>query len=160
MQSIGGASRAPAREGDGAEAGGSSALVALLDEWCDLTEPLHGVEPDDDTVDEIMRLREEMEKIIGASRMDVVRRARMEVLREQTGDCCQTCGALLEFDPKYADWKTTRPIPGRKKHEAQYRATIDHIKPKSKGGNSRLDNLALYCQPCNGRKGNQYEEPG
>lgn len=33
--------------------------------------------------------------------------------------------------------------------------TIDHIRPWSKGGRSDLDNAALYCRPCNSRKGNR-----
>ena len=29
---------------------------------------------------------------------------------------------------------------------------IDHIKPRLYGGTNALNNLALACQPCNGRK--------
>ena len=32
-------------------------------------------------------------------------------------------------------------------------ATIDHIKPKSRGGNSNIKNLCLACYPCNQNKG-------
>jgi len=36
--------------------------------------------------------------------------------------------------------------------------TIDHIKPKSKGGTYHIDNLDPMCQKCNSAKGNKYEE--
>lgn len=34
-------------------------------------------------------------------------------------------------------------------------ATIDHIIPKSKGGNYHLENLALACYQCNRKKGSK-----
>ncbi|TDL43594.1 HNH endonuclease [Microbacterium oleivorans] len=30
--------------------------------------------------------------------------------------------------------------------------TADHVLPKSRGGEDRLDNLVASCQPCNARK--------
>lgn len=33
-------------------------------------------------------------------------------------------------------------------------ATIDHIVPRSKGGSEDMENLALACNYCNGKKGN------
>jgi 5-methylcytosine-specific restriction endonuclease McrA len=33
--------------------------------------------------------------------------------------------------------------------------TIDHVHPKSKGGRSEWENVALACQKCNARKGNR-----
>jgi hypothetical protein len=33
--------------------------------------------------------------------------------------------------------------------------TIEHIQPRSKGGNSAPDNLARVCKPCNSARGNQ-----
>lgn len=33
--------------------------------------------------------------------------------------------------------------------------TIDHIVPKSKGGDESWDNLVSACLPCNNRKGNR-----
>jgi 5-methylcytosine-specific restriction endonuclease McrA len=38
---------------------------------------------------------------------------------------------------------------------AKQRATIDHIKPRSKGGVDRPDNLQLAHARCNKIKGNQ-----
>ncbi len=32
---------------------------------------------------------------------------------------------------------------------------LDHIDPKSEGGHNDLDNRAVLCRPCNGRKGNR-----
>lgn len=31
--------------------------------------------------------------------------------------------------------------------------TVDHIIPKAKGGEDRMDNLVACCSPCNARKG-------
>lgn len=34
----------------------------------------------------------------------------------------------------------------------QAQATIDHIKPKAKGGTDHAGNIQILCQPCNNRK--------
>lgn len=34
--------------------------------------------------------------------------------------------------------------------------TLDHIRPKSKGGATVLENCQLACRECNERKGNKY----
>lgn len=36
--------------------------------------------------------------------------------------------------------------------------TIDHIRPKSKGGDDSIDNYASMCKECNELKSNNYEE--
>ena len=36
--------------------------------------------------------------------------------------------------------------------------TIDHIKPKSKGGSYDIENLDPMCSYCNSKKSNKYEE--
>src|SRR5689334_21650208 len=33
--------------------------------------------------------------------------------------------------------------------------TLDHVMPRSRGGNSSWENLVTCCHPCNRRKGNQ-----
>ena len=38
---------------------------------------------------------------------------------------------------------------------AKYRATIDHIIPRSKGGGDEIENLQLAHARCNKIKGNQ-----
>jgi hypothetical protein len=35
--------------------------------------------------------------------------------------------------------------------------THDHIIPKSKGGPDRIENCQTMCEPCNGKKGSNYE---
>lgn len=41
-----------------------------------------------------------------------------------------------------------------------YPMTIDHIIPKSHGGNNRLDNLDPMCSECNWKKGNYHNGKG
>lgn len=36
--------------------------------------------------------------------------------------------------------------------------TVDHIKPKSKGGTFDIENLDPMCSKCNSKKGNKYKE--
>jgi 5-methylcytosine-specific restriction protein A len=33
--------------------------------------------------------------------------------------------------------------------------TVDHVKPKSKGGTDELENLQVLCRPCNSAKHNR-----
>jgi 5-methylcytosine-specific restriction endonuclease McrA len=37
--------------------------------------------------------------------------------------------------------------------------TIDHLKPKSKGGSNNLENLRLACFECNNSRGNSLFPP-
>jgi len=37
--------------------------------------------------------------------------------------------------------------------------TLEHIHPKSKGGNNSLENLGLACHPCNNSRGNRLLPP-
>jgi 5-methylcytosine-specific restriction endonuclease McrA len=34
-------------------------------------------------------------------------------------------------------------------------ATLEHIRPRSRGGPTTLENLTLSCQPCNSERGNE-----
>lgn len=38
-------------------------------------------------------------------------------------------------------------------HQAPNLATLDHVRPRSKGGPTLPDNLVLACQACNGARG-------
>lgn len=55
-------------------------------------------------------------------------------LLERDGNSCRYC--LREFGP----WLL---------------ATIDHIRPRSKGGSDSIDNLCLACTDCNAEKADQ-----
>jgi 5-methylcytosine-specific restriction endonuclease McrA len=35
--------------------------------------------------------------------------------------------------------------------------TLDHLKPRSRGGSNKLENLRLACFPCNNRRSNRLE---
>jgi 5-methylcytosine-specific restriction endonuclease McrA len=52
------------------------------------------------------------------------------------GNACQYCGAR----------------PGR------HLLTVDHVVPRSRGGQKSWDNLVTACQPCNRRKGGRRPE--
>ena len=40
-------------------------------------------------------------------------------------------------------------------HESGVPLQVEHLTPKARGGSDRVSNLALACEPCNRRKGNQ-----
>lgn len=63
------------------------------------------------------------------SRLSVSQR---EAVIRRACSCCEYCRAQEQFSPD--------PF------------SVEHIIPLSKGGVSTLDNLALSCQGCNGRK--------
>jgi 5-methylcytosine-specific restriction endonuclease McrA len=53
-----------------------------------------------------------------------------------------------------------RAILARDNHTCQYcgsvsHLTIDHIVPRSRGGDSSWENIVTSCAPCNSRKGNR-----
>ncbi len=53
-------------------------------------------------------------------------------IAKRAGGCCEYCQILFDFSPEQFD--------------------IEHILPISLGGNNELENLALACGGCNGRK--------
>jgi 5-methylcytosine-specific restriction endonuclease McrA len=36
--------------------------------------------------------------------------------------------------------------------------TLDHVRPRSRGGDESDDNLKVACEPCNNRKGGRLPE--
>jgi 5-methylcytosine-specific restriction endonuclease McrA len=53
-----------------------------------------------------------------------------------------------------------RAVFARDGHSCQYcgsgsRLTVDHVVPKSRGGNSSWENVVTACAPCNTRKGDR-----
>ena len=54
------------------------------------------------------------------------------------------------------------PVAARADHRCEYclapeaisprRFEVEHITPRARGGSDNLENLALACSPCNGRK--------
>jgi 5-methylcytosine-specific restriction endonuclease McrA len=54
---------------------------------------------------------------------------------------------------------TRRAVFGRDGHRCQYcggpAESLDHIMPRSKGGNHTWDNVVACCRPCNIRKGDR-----
>lgn len=53
-------------------------------------------------------------------------------VRERAGNCCEYCHSQERF--------------------ATQRFSVEHIIPRSKGGDQVFDNLALACQGCNNHK--------
>jgi 5-methylcytosine-specific restriction endonuclease McrA len=63
------------------------------------------------------------------ARINLLKPAR-NVIYKRDGHKCQYCGSTKDL-------------------------TIDHVTPRSKGGNDTWDNMVTCCQPCNSRKGNK-----
>lgn len=63
--------------------------------------------------------------------------AKKTCLLKDYGSCCWWCETRL---------------PARK-------LTLDHLKPKSKGGSNALENLRLACFPCNNSRGDSLFAP-
>jgi len=65
------------------------------------------------------------------------KRAKKAQLIDEFGSRCWWCGYIL---------------PTQK-------LTLDHLKPKSRGGSNSLENLRLACLPCNRSRGNSLYPP-
>jgi 5-methylcytosine-specific restriction endonuclease McrA len=55
-----------------------------------------------------------------------------QAVAERAKDCCEYCRSQARF--------------------ATQAFSVEHIKPRSQGGKTHLDNLALACQGCNDHK--------
>jgi hypothetical protein len=60
-----------------------------------------------------------------------------QAVEKRARGCCEYCRSQARF--------------------ATQSFSIEHIKPRSQGGQTRLDNLALACQGCNGHKHSKTE---
>jgi len=60
-----------------------------------------------------------------------------QIIAERAGGCCEYCLSQARF--------------------ATQAFSVEHIKPCSRGGKTRLDNLALACAGCNGHKHTKIE---
>lgn len=75
---------------------------------------------------------------LGVSRMNSqMKKKRIAALIQRDGNACWYCHE--PFD------KENPP-------------TIDHVKPRSKGGTNNLSNLRLSCSPCNHEKDDKWED--
>lgn len=74
-----------------------------------------------------------------AKRRQITKNMRIRVYLKNNGICTK-CGRILQLaDSKRDDY-----------------ATVDHIKPVSKGGKSSFNNYQLMCKKCNRLKGDSY----
>lgn len=74
---------------------------------------------------------------------------------------CPVCGLkasyfALEKDKNQNNNICRLSLYGIDKKGVNIEFTIDHIKPKSKGGTSHPENYQLMCKKCNAKKGNSY----
>jgi 5-methylcytosine-specific restriction endonuclease McrA len=67
-------------------------------------------------------------------------RALFDLVFARDHGCCAYCG--IEVIPR-----------ARGLHRSPILATLDHLRPRSKGGATVPDNLVLACQACNGERG-------
>ncbi|WP_448572860.1 HNH endonuclease [Trichothermofontia sp.] len=65
------------------------------------------------------------------------KRSKKDQLIREYGSCCWWCRKQLPADT----------------------LTLDHLKPKSKGGSNSLENLRLSCFQCNNSRGNSLYPP-
>lgn len=68
-------------------------------------------------------------------------------LKKRDGDLCAICGQKMCFD-----YARNTEIPGEPRRPDM--ASIDHIKPISRGGGHAFNNLRLACHGCNSARGN------
>lgn len=59
---------------------------------------------------------------------------------------CQYCGIVCVDAPVLAPYMKTGPWPDNTR-------TIEHVVPRSRGGQTTLENLVIACMRCNLRKG-------
>jgi 5-methylcytosine-specific restriction endonuclease McrA len=75
------------------------------------------------------------------------------------GIVCATCGIIGNVVIKYKDINNANHLDlyhfGTK---GKVLMTVDHIIPKSKGGNNKLKNLQCMCSKCNEQKADKMEE--
>ncbi|PSB03734.1 HNH endonuclease [Merismopedia glauca] len=65
------------------------------------------------------------------------KRSKKAELAKEQGSCCWWCRCHLPL----------------------HKLTIDHLKPKSKGGSNSSENLRLACFECNNSRGNSLYPP-
>lgn len=65
------------------------------------------------------------------------RQSKKSQLLEEYGSCCWWCGCHLPSN----------------------QLTLDHLKPRSRGGSNSLENLRLACFLCNNSRGNSLFPP-
>lgn len=63
-------------------------------------------------------------------------------LMRESGTACPLCACTMW----HPDWGTQGPDSRR--------ATVDHIRPQSKGGGHSKKNLRVICRHCNAKRGN------
>lgn len=65
--------------------------------------------------------------------------------------CSLTCEAKRKFRKKWEEFYGMHCAYCT--IDCSKRPTIDHIIPRSKGGNNKLENLVIACFECNNKKG-------
>ncbi len=72
------------------------------------------------------------------------RKILMGLIWERDGGCCWLCGGRINpFDP-----------------DTNRRASLDHVVPRSRGGNGHIGNLKLAHKGCNANRGSKAPPAG
>ncbi len=84
---------------------------------------------------------------------------RLRVFKERGFKCinCNTIGSFVALD-KDDLGAIHLDLYAKDKYGNDVLMTIDHIIPKSKGGNNHINNLNPMCCKCNAKKGSNYKE--